>query len=184
MNHALQERPSGQNHRRGAKEFAVGADRPGDPSVLNDQVFRRHGADFEVGLIGQDRLHRFAIEPTIDLSPWPAHSRTLGAVEHAELDSGGVRHPAHEAVQRVNLPNEMSFTQAADSRIAGHFPDGFDSVGEKQGPGAEPRRRRRRLAAGVAAPDHDHVPGFRRRPFHGRYLGGRVASVERRQCFT
>ena len=45
-------------------------------------------------------------------------------------------------------------------------------VGEQQGPRAQPRGRRRRLAAGMAAADHDHVISLHRSP------------AVRRTCFT
>ena len=51
----------------------------------------------------------------------------------------------------------MTFTQAADSRVAGHLADGRGLVGEQQCLRAEAGGSRRSLAARMAAPDDDDV---------------------------
>src|ERR1035437_9317206 len=53
----------------------------------------------------------------------------------------------------------MTLAQPADSGIAGHLADGFQLVGEQQGRSAKARGVRRGLASGVAAADHDYIPG-------------------------
>ena len=45
----------------------------------------------------------------------------------------------------------------ADGGIARHLADRVDAVGEKQRARAQPRRRGRGFAAGMAAAHHDHV---------------------------
>ena len=46
-------------------------------------------------------------------------------------------------------------------------------MGQQQRARAEPRRRGRRLAAGMAAADHDHVVSL-----HGAQSSGRYAGIE------
>ena len=53
----------------------------------------------------------------------------------------------------------MALAEPADGRIAGHRADGREPVGQQRGPRAHARGRRRGLAAGVAAADHDDVEG-------------------------
>ena len=65
--------------------------------------------------------------------------------------------PAHHPVQRIDLANEMALGQAADRRIARHLADGFELMGQQQGPRAQPRRGRGRLAAGMTAANDDDV---------------------------
>ena len=45
------------------------------------------------------------------------YSRTLRTVQHAELDGGSVCYQSHLAAQRIDLANNLSFGDAADSRI-------------------------------------------------------------------
>ena len=47
-------------------------------------------------------------------------------------------------VERVDLAHEMALAEAADRRIAGHFADGGEAMGDERGRGAE-------RAAAVAA---------------------------------
>ncbi len=125
-------------------------------------------------LLGQDRLHGLAIELAVGLGARPAHRRALAAIEDAELDAGAVGGAAHHPVERVDLPDQMPLGQAADRRIARHFADGFDFMGEQQGAGAQARGRRRRLAAGVPAADNHHVESI-----HGANLAGQGREIER-----
>ena len=65
-----------------------------------------------------------AIELAVGLGARPAHGRTLGAIEHPELDAGRVGDPAHQPVERIDLAHEMAFAEAANGRIARHRADG------------------------------------------------------------
>ena len=76
-----------------------------------------------------------------------------------ELDAGGVGHPAHDAVERVDLADQVALAQAADGRVAAHLADGLELVGQQQRARAQTRRRSRGFAAGVAAADDDDVVG-------------------------
>ena len=69
----------------------------------------------------------------------------------------GIRDPAHQAVQRIDLADQMALAEAADRGIAGHRADGRKAMGHQRRPGAHARRRARGLAAGVAAADDDNV---------------------------
>ena len=70
-----------------------------------------------------------------------------------------VSHPAHQAVEGVDLANQMPLAEPANGRIAGHFADGGEAVGDQRRARAHAGRRRSSLAAGMAAADHDHVVG-------------------------
>ena len=111
----------------------------------------------EVGRRFDRRLHRRGIELAVGLRARAAHRRALAAVEHAELDAAGVRHPAHEAVERVDLAHEMALSEPADRRIARHGADGRGPLRDHGGARAHPRGGRSGFAAGMAAADNDHV---------------------------
>ena len=105
-------------------------------------------------------LHRRGVKLAIGLGARPADRRTLAAIEHAELDAAGIRDAAHQAVQRIDLADQMALAKAADRGIAGHRADGRKTVRHQGRTGAHPRSRARSLAAGVAAADDDHVERF------------------------
>jgi hypothetical protein len=77
----------------------------------------------ETVLRGDLPLHRLAVELAIGLRSWTAYRRALAAVKKPELDTGGIRDAAHEAVKRIDLPYEMTLPQSADRGIAGHHAD-------------------------------------------------------------
>ena len=158
QDHPLQEGAGGQHHPASAVHPARRIDHPGDPALLDHQVLHRRGAPLQPGLVGERRLHGLPVEPPVDLGARPAHRRPLGAVEQAELDAHGVRQPAHQAIQRVDLAHEVTLAQAADRRVAGHLAQGGEVVGEQEGGGAQARGGGGCLTAGVASADHDHVP--------------------------
>jgi hypothetical protein len=107
----------------------------------------------------QRSLHGLAIELAVGLRPWPAHGGALRAIEQPELDAGGVRHPAHDAVESVDLADEVALPEPANGRVATHLADGLELVGQQQRARAQTRSGRSRLAASVAAANDDDVEG-------------------------
>jgi len=65
--------------------------------------------------------------------------------------------PAHQAVERIDLADEMSLAQPADGGIAGHGADGVEPVRDERGFRAHARGRGRRLTAGMAAANDNHI---------------------------
>ena len=134
---------------------------PAARPVLDDQVLDRRLDHLEVGRGPDRRLHGRAVELAVGLGARPLHGRPLGAVEQPELDAGRVGHPAHQAVQRIDLAHQVALAEPADGRIAGHLADGRELVRDQRRARAHARRRGRRLAAGMPAADHDDVEGCR-----------------------
>ena len=142
----------------GADRPAVFQNYPGAAAVSADgQIAGRALDDLKARLLGQDSLHCRAIQLAVGLGARAADRRTLAAVQHAKLDAGPVDRPRHDAVQRIDLAHQMAFRQAADRRVARHDADGLAIVGEQHGPRAGARCRRRCLAAGMAAANHDDI---------------------------
>jgi hypothetical protein len=73
------------------------------------------------------------------------------------LDAAGVGHPAHQAIQSVDLADQMALAETSDRRIAGHGADGREAVGHKRGFRTHPGGRARGLTAGVAAANDNDV---------------------------
>ena len=174
MDEAAQEGAGGEDHGAGREAPPVAGDDAGDGAVLDDEVLDRGLDHLEARGRRDRRLHGLAIELAVGLGAGALHGGAFAAVQHPELDAGFVRHPAHQPVERVDLAHEMALAEAADGRIAGHFADCGKAVGDEGGPRAHPRRGRGRLAAGMAAADHDHIEAL----VHGPYLVGSRAFVK------
>ena len=104
-----------------------------------------------------ERLHGAPIELSVGLGARPLDGGTLAAIEDAELNAGRVGGARHHAVERVDLAHQMALAQAADRRIAGHFADRRETVGDERGRGAAARRRGRGFASRMPAADDNDV---------------------------
>ena len=113
------------------------------------------------------------VELAVRLGARTPHRRALAAIQHPELDAALVGDPAHQAVQRIDLADQMALAEPADRRIAGHRADGRKPVGDQRGLRAHARSRSRGLTAGVAAADHDDVERIHDEML---YLSGRFST--------
>ena len=84
-----------------------------------------------VGLVLEDVEVRGVVEdmsplpdelPAVALCPRTPHCRSFRAVEHTELDGGGVGDKAHLSAEGVDLAYNLSLGYSADGRIAAHLP--------------------------------------------------------------
>ncbi len=115
----------------------------------------------QVRLVLEPRPDRLLVEHPIGLRARRAHRRPLARIERPELDARLVGRDRHRAAQRVDLLDQVALADAADRRIARHLPQRFDAVREQQRLAAHPRAGERRLGAGVAAADDDHLESRR-----------------------
>ena len=167
MDKAAQEGPGRQHHARRGELLALGRDNAGDAAfVVQPKVLDRRRADFQVLLLRQHGLHRRTVQRAVGLGTRAPDGGPLAAVQDAELDSGPVDHPRHDAVQRIDLTHQMALAQAADGRIAGHLADRLEPVRCQQRTCADARGRGRRLAARMPATDDDDVPTILVRCLH------------------
>ena len=157
MDDALQESAGRDDDLGRPVEGSRQADDASDLSVLDDQVFGAVLDDRQVRVRAEFGLHRFAVELPVDLRAGSPDGRTLRPVEHPELDAGLVGHASHDAVEGIDLPDEVALAKTADGRVATHLADGRPLVGDERGARAEAGRGRRSFAAGMAAANHDHI---------------------------
>ena len=95
--------------------------------------------------------------PPVALGTRTPHGGTLGAVEHAELDGGGIGDDAHLSAQRVDFTNNLSLGYPADGRVATHLGDFVHVHGDEQRRGAHVGRGCGGLASGMATSHHHNV---------------------------
>ena len=91
--------------------------------VLPDVEIRRgiqHGAPFP------DKLTPVA------LGTRTPNGRSLAAIEHTELDGGGIGHQSHLSTQRIYLAHDLSLGNTTDGRIARHLRYLVHIHGDKQ----------------------------------------------------
>ena len=136
-----------QRH-RGAARWGLGC---GGGKEVDDVVFD----EGEVRLSGEDGLHPLGVGGLVALAAGGPDGGAAAQVEGLRLERGKVGIAAHFAAEGIQLTDQVAFGEAADRRIAGHACQGVESRSNERGFDAHPGGGERRLAAGVAAADHD-----------------------------
>src|SRR5262249_13147038 len=113
------------------------------------------------------------VKLAIGLGTWATDSGTLATIEKTKLDSGRIGDAAHDTVEGIDLPHEMSLAQSTNGGAARHFADNPRLVATEPRAGPCAGRRRCGFAARVPSPDHDDIECL-----HGALL------IRRRVCFT
>ena len=85
------------------------------------------------------------------------HSRALAAIQQAKLNAGGITSPTDNAVEGVDLADQVALADTAHGRVARHLANGIGAMGHERHVGANPRCSRCGLGAGMAAADYDNV---------------------------
>ena len=197
MDQSAQKR-SGRQHRRPAGHAAPVGEYDSLDAALHDVEPESLAFEERQIVLRRERgLHRAPIERAVGLSSRPADGRPLATVQHSKLNSARIGDATHEAIERVDLPDEMSLAEAADRRIAGQRSDLGKVLRQQRGTGAHPGRGRRSLAAGMAAADHDDIEGqrhgraeqgcdesYRRGAAETEGPGGRGQRPDEKVCFT
>ncbi len=140
MDKPAQERACGQNHRFCRYLAAVEQHDAADRTVRHQQIVDFAFDNIEIRGGGKFGLHRLAIELSVLLGPRPTHRGTFAAVEDAKLYTALVGDPSHDAIERVDFPDQMALAQPADGRIAAHFADRCESVRDESRRDAKTRR--------------------------------------------
>ncbi len=160
MNKAPEERAGGQDHSPRRQGFAGCRHYACDPAcTVEDQILGCGLLDLKASLLVEDFLHRPSIELAVGLGSRSPDRGTLAAVEHPELDAGAVDRAPHDAIERIDLANQVPLGESPDCGIAGHLADGGPPMRKQKCPRAKARRSRRRLAAGMPAANYDDIIG-------------------------
>ena len=202
MDQAAQKSAGRNDDRTTIKLAAVAKANAGDATGRNDQIVRLAFDHAEIGGLGNGSLHRRRVELAIRLGPRPSDRRTLAAVQHPKLDAAGVGDSAHQSVKGIDLPDQMALPKSANGGIAGHGPDGGETMGHQRRLRAHSGSRARGFTAGMTAADRDDVEFVHRgnhaatsipeseKPEAGSSAKGALFHVKRRSpdrqrnCFT
>jgi hypothetical protein len=89
------------------------------------------------------------------------------------LNAAEVGDSTHEAIQGIDFPDKMTFSESANRRIAGHCANCSELMGDQSCLGAHAGRRACGFAAGMAAANHHDVESVG----HHNLGGGVVAKA-------
>jgi hypothetical protein len=157
MEEAAHEGAGGNDDRFGPVDHPKAGADAGDGVVFDEQLGGVALMEVEVGLVLDEPLHAELVGLLVALGAGGLDAGALAGVQHAELDAGGVRVPAHDAAEGVDLPDDMPFGQTADGGVAGHLGDGVEVLGENGRLAAEPSGGHGGLHPGVAGAADDDI---------------------------
>ena len=157
--------------------FAVAWTRGGEKQVASIRAARESRAihDHDEAVALKDALEsnkvklvvkagsegRLFVELAVGLGSRAVHGRAARTIENAKLDAGDVDGLAHQAVQGVNLADQLALAYAAYRWVARHDADGVDFVRDEERSGAHPCRGGTGLAARMPTTDYDDIVGRR-----------------------
>jgi hypothetical protein len=104
--------------------------------------------------------HLRTIKSSIGLCTGRLNRGTAGPIQKPKLDSGSIDDAAHDAAERIDLTNDMTFCNASNGGIARHLSDKVKIDRDKRRFTAKARRCRGCLASRMASSDHNHVKRF------------------------
>jgi hypothetical protein len=157
MYQATEKCPSREHHCSASNFGSVGQSNGLQATIGHHKFGNLTFDNVKVSLIGNKILDCLAIELAIRLSSRTTDSRTLTPVQQPELNAGCIGSPAHYAIQRIDLADELAFAYAPDGRIAGHRADRVGAHGDQGSSRAGAGRRGRGFTTGVPASDNDDI---------------------------
>ena len=111
-------------------------------------------------LLFERMLHIRPVFNAVSLCAQRMHRWAFAAVEHAVLDTSGVRCPRHLAAQCIDLTHQMPLCRTANSRIARHIADSIQIDRKTRGFHSKTCSGKRRFNPRMPRADHDNVKSF------------------------
>jgi hypothetical protein len=157
-----QESPGREYHCTSPELQSELCDNPNCGVTLQQKIIHGLLEQPEVRLALEPTSYRVPIEHSICLCAGCANGWSFTGIEDAKLNAGLICSFGHDATQRIYLFDEMSFSNAAYGRVAGHLAQGLDAVSQQQGSVAHPSGSKGSFGAGMSAADHDYVDFLRK----------------------
>jgi hypothetical protein len=154
MDQAREERPRRQNDRPGPTLETELSDNAKCAISFQEKIIHALLQEPEVWLALELGPNGPLVELAIGLGARRSNRRTLTGIQDTKLYPGVVRSPGHDPPQRINLLDQMAFSDATDGWVTRHLAQGFYALRQKEGSLTHARGGQRRLGAGVA-PTHD-----------------------------
>ena len=121
-------------------------------------------------------MHDPAVLGAINLGAGTTDGRTFGAIQEPKLDGGAIREPTHDAIERIDLPDQMALAKATDGGIAGHHPDRLGILGQQRCARAHAGGSSGGFTARMPPTNDDHIKASHAAPQSDRT---RIESVSR-----
>ena len=157
MDHSSKEGASRENKRTARQDILAGNGNGGDSISIDTQVSHLTFKEVQSRCSGEGVLHRAAIGLSISLSPGPLDRRAPATVQQAKLYARLISHPPDQAVERINLPDQVSLSEPTYRRIAGHFADCRKLLRHKSCSCPHACSNGSGLAAGMATPNNNDI---------------------------
>ncbi len=125
--------------------------------VRNENATRFAKEPRDVGFALERVRYPRGVAPLVRLCPWRPNCRPAAAIQQPELDAGGIDRPRHQAAERVDFSDQMSFGRSTNCRIARHVCNRVAWEGAQPNGATESSGGKRGFNARVSRADHNHV---------------------------
>jgi hypothetical protein len=154
--HARIEKGPSRDHQSLARDKTGARLKPCNLSAAENQAEGLCHDDFNI-VLAQQLTDCPAINPAVGLHARPPNRRPLTAVKHTPVNRSVIGSPGHQAIEDIELANEMSLAHPANRRVARHLPGILGAEGQQPNARAAAARRGRSFASGMAGADHQDI---------------------------
>src|ERR1700733_9665934 len=130
-------------------------------AFFDDQLCHFRLLDLETGLPLEHLTHLETIGLLVALGARRPYSRPARSIQQTELDAHRVGDLTHNAAERIHFADQVTFSDAADCRVARHLRDQVDVEGDERRLQPHARGGHRGLASGMAGADDNDIELFR-----------------------
>ena len=128
--------------------------------VLSQESGDERLLDFQILRLFEITFHGALVFDFVTLRAGRPDRRPFGKIKHPELNRGCIGDESHGTAERVDLPCEVPFGNAADTRVAAHLGDVIQIQSQHESLRTCPRRRQSRFAGGMSTADHNNIKIF------------------------
>ena len=157
MHQSVEKRTGSEHHSLGIEPHTHGGGHTTHLTILNNQSRGGILPHIQVGRIFQRPAPQLTEAHTVTLGTRAPHSRTLGAVEHAELYRRTVSDYSHHSAQRIYFPDNLPFSYTTNGGITAHLGYLVHIYSNKECRRTGACRSRRRFTTGMAGPNYYHI---------------------------
>ena len=157
IKNAAEERARAQYYRGSLEPVATRQINSGNTISLQPKCGYLSLYQFEQGVLANHLLDGLVKQMPVRLYTGAPYRTALGPIEHAIMNRRSIRGPSDDSVKSIHLPNQMTFAQAADSRVTTHRSDLVDIKRDKRNARTHARSSAGCFDAGVTATDYNYI---------------------------
>jgi hypothetical protein len=129
--------------------------------LIGFDAFDKFLAERQIFLLFMSPFHLKLIGLFVRLGSRTVHRRAFATVEHPELNAGCIDDPAHLAAQSVNFPDDLTFCDPSNRRIAAHLANAVAVHCQQRRPGSQSGTGQGSFRSCMAGTHNDNIKSIK-----------------------